>query len=222
MNRSLFIVVLLFALGGCGMSGGSGIVLETGAGKPIAGATVTLKCRREKFPEGSELVKTLMTTTDVNGRFKFSALDVAVCGFAYVTASKSGYVSADRLNLMYSHDDYATIPKQIVLTSEGGATMVRLEFLASMIKASSSPDHAYLYVSLYPNFEEAQRIAKSVSERAFVHASICPLLIDLHERLSEQDRVRIRGTSVMGLGGLATVDHEGQLEPYCKASLSGG
>lgn len=49
------------------MSGGGGVVLETGTGKPIAEATVTLECRRGKFPEGSELVKTLVTTTAIDG-----------------------------------------------------------------------------------------------------------------------------------------------------------
>ena len=101
--------------------------------------------------------------------------------------------------------------------------MVRLKFLASMVKASSSPDLAYLYVALYPNFEEAQRIAKTGNERAFVRAEICPRYIELYESLSEQDKVRIRGSSVMGLGGVATfVDHEGQLKPYCKSSPPGG
>lgn len=223
MNKSLLIVVALSALSSCGMSGGGGVVLETGTGKPIAEATVTLECRRGKFPEGSELVKTLVTTTAIDGRFKFKTLDVSTCGFAYIAASKTGYVSADRVNLMYGHDDYATIPKQIVLAPEGDVTMVRLKFLASLIKASSAPDPAYLYVTLYPNFEEAQRIATAGNERAFVHAEICPRLIELYESLSEQDKVRIRGTSVMGLGGVvASVDHEGQLKPYCKSSLPGG
>lgn len=222
MHRFLYIIAILLGLSSCGMSGGGGVVLETGTGKPISAVTVTLECRQKKFPEGSTLVKTLKTTTTEDGRFSFSTLDVVTCDFAYVTASKSGYLSSDRLNLMYGHDDYASIPKQIVLTPEGDTTMVRLKFLASTIKASSSSNPAYLYVVLYPNFDEAQRIAKKEEERAFVLASICPTLMRLYAELSEQDRARIRGTQVMGLSGTATVDHEGKLDPYCKSAPSNG
>lgn len=216
MSRNLIPLIIVLALASCGMSGGDGFVLETGTGSPITSALITLECRQGKFPEGSVLIKTLQKTTGAGGRFSFSTLDVAPCSYAYVKASKPGYMPADQLNLIYSHDDYSNIPKQIVLTPEGDKVMIRLKFLASMIKASSAPDPAYLYMALYPNFDEAQRIAKTDSERAFVLASICPRLIELYAGLSEHDRARIVGAKVMGLGGEATVEYEEKLKPYCK------
>lgn len=213
-------ILLLAAAVSCyGMSGGGGVVLETGTGKPVAGATVTLECRRNRFLEGSDVIKELRAVTDGSGRFSFTTLDVLRCDFAYVHALKDGYVSTDGMDLRYGHDDYSTIPSQIVITPATEATMQRLNYLAAMARATSSPTPWYLYLIIYGEFSEAKHIAKQDREIAFVVAAFCPRLTALYSTLTEQDRARVHGQSVMTGGGVpAVVDHKAQVEPYCRQS----
>lgn len=222
MKRVFAVFMLTFALASCsGMPGGEGVVLETGTGAPVAGALVKLECRRTSL-HGSVMVKTLLTTTGVNGRFSFSAADVAACSFAYVGASKPGYVPTAGLNLMYGDDDYRNLPKQIVLTPEGDQTMVRLQSLAAEIRATSSANHSYLYTILYKYFDEAQKIATTNKERSFVLITICPRLVELYATLSDKDRAEVRRTNVMRPEDRIQFDHEGKVVPYCNVSLPHG
>lgn len=220
MKRIFVTVILTCTLCSClGMPAGGGIVLETGTGNPVLGAEVKLECRRANFLGGSVVVKTLSATTGASGRFAFSTADVAPCTFAYVRATKSGYLAAASLDLMYRHDNFSAIPKQIVLTRETDKIMVRLQFLAAIVKATSAPDSAYLYSTLYPSFDEARRIANTDKERAYVLTSVCPYLLDVYSKLSNEDRVSLHGKHLMGFDGPSTIDHEGQLVPYCRASV---
>lgn len=223
MKRIFAVLILACALGGCScMPGGEGVVLETGTGHPIVGAVVKLECRKGGL-HGSTVVKTLQTTTGESGRYAFAAADVASCSFAYVKALKQGYVDAAGLNLMYDQGDYASIPKQIVLTPEGEKNMVRLRFNAGMVVSASGPSASNLYTFYYPFFEEAQRLAKTDKERGFVREAICPSLMKVYSGLSEQDRTELRGTKLMARqgGGEVMIDHEGQVAPYCSGAVPG-
>lgn len=214
--------LLVIMASGCkvaGMSGTTGTVLETGTGNPVAGVTVILECRRGKFPEGSEKVRELQAITDKEGHYTFRTQDLLGCNFAYVNAVKVGYTYTAGFDLRYGHDDYSTIPERIVLTPVNDVTMQRLNFLISMAKATSSPTPWYHYMVLFGDFAEAKRIAKEDQEIAYVATEFCPLLIDLYSTLPEQDRNNIHGQSVMSVGGVPTeIDHEGEVEPYCKRS----
>jgi len=198
------------------MSGGGGVVLETGTGKAVTGATVSLECRRNRFLEGSDVIKELRTLTDSGGHFSFATSDVFRCDFAYVHASKEGYISTAGIDLRYGHDQYSTIPAQIVLTPATEATMQRLNYLAAMSKGISSPSPWMPYMVIYGNFSEAKRIAKEDRELAFVAAEFCPRLTSIYSTLSEQDKMHLRGQRVMAGNIPVLIDHEGEVEPYCK------
>jgi len=217
MKRYERIALLAAVFSGCGMSGGGGTVLETGTGKPVAGATVVLECRRDKL-HGSEVIKEVRTVTDAAGHFSFATSEVFRCDHAYVKAEKEGYVLTAPMDLRYGHDQYSTIPNQIVLTPTTEATMQRLHFLAAMAKGTS-PTRSHEYMVVYAQFSEAKRIAKADRERAFVVISFCGRLTGLYSGLSTQDKARLRGQSIATFGGgPAVVDHEGQVEPYCKGA----
>lgn len=201
-----------------GMTGGGGTVLETGTEAAIANATVELECRRLRFPEGSEKIKELRTRTDQNGRYSFTTRDVSDCDMAYVHAVKPGYVSTSGIDLRYSHSKFSRIPTTLVLTPEESASMQRLQFLASMARASSSPTKWYLYMVIYGHFSEAKSIATQVKEKEYVVQEFCGRLNDLYAGLSQEEKKNLDGQHIAGFRGGYRIDHDAEVVPYCKSA----
>lgn len=176
------------------MSGGGGQVLDTTTERPVAGATVTLECRRSRLGEGSVEVREVRTLSDDEGRYEFGLLQVLGCDFAYVRASKAGYVDADSIAVRYAQRSYDRIPKYRYLTPEEDAVMLRLTAITpvrtgNVVGLDGSPARVAEYRHWYEGFFQAKDIARTERERRFVRERYCETLRALHGALNEQERM---------------------------------
>jgi hypothetical protein len=210
------------------MFGASGVVLDPLSRQPVAGATVTLECRKDRFLHGSDKLKDVVTTTDAAGRYAFTTGQVITCDHAYVRPSKEGYVDSGTIHTGYGYSAYQRIPEYRYLSPEADAVMLRLLAITPartgfMFKSDGSPAWASEYRTWSVSFFEAQRIAQTPREQQYVRERYCENMQKVYAALSAEDRAwvarqgaasyRWRGSQASG-----TPDHEGELVAYCAAA----
>jgi hypothetical protein len=187
-----------------------GRVLEGGTGRPLVGVRVTLGC----MTSGGLVSKTLQTVSGASGAYEFKASDIRGCNSISVDAQMDGYVRTPAIDPEYGRDQKGV---HILLTPVAEANMQKLAVLEMSARGMQVSNPAWHYASVFVDFFEATRIAKTDREAAFVGQSFCPLLIDLWSSLSEGDRSFIRGKRQMSRAGVAViVDHDGAVLPYCR------
>jgi hypothetical protein len=87
--------------------------------------------------------------------------------------------------------------------------------MAIVAGGHSSPNDGYRYVLVFSDFFEAMHIAKAERETALVRQSFCPLLMERWAALSDGGRSFAQGQHIQTAQGVAVVDHEGVVAPYC-------
>ena len=126
------------------MPGGTVIVIEPEAQKPIAEAVVTLECHQKQF-HGSKLVERRHFITDTTGQITFGRMDLFFCDFAEVYAEKHGYFSRGAIG----GDTWGKkLPKKLLLGPKSEETMVKLRSLA-LIVTGTSPNPGHFYSAIY-------------------------------------------------------------------------
>lgn len=204
------------------MAPGSGNVVNSTTLAPISGARVSLECRRQFFG-GSSVVRTVATTSDEDGIYQFSFLDVLGCSFGYLSAEKAGYLPAEAIHGGYGRTDYKNIPRQYFLTPEEDVVMLRLKAITPSQTGSVFRNGAYSavgdYQVWYTAFFEAARIAHTDREKSLVRGSYCQTLDDLHALLSGRDEEYLSQLSISfnfkGTYASGKYDH-GEVTAFCE------
>lgn len=207
------------------MSSGKGQVTNTTTKQPIAGATISLECERYGLIHGSFKVRDVVISSDADGIFNFSFLDVAGCQFGHVYASKPGFQASEDIDPQYDDTRYERIPKYKYLTPEADVVMLKLEALTINgvhTLQDGRPAYGADYAAWYLAFFEAKDIAKTERERKFVHERYCEPLLRLYPKITDDEKAHLarfvisykyykwHDTQKQG-----KFDYEGEVLPYC-------
>ncbi|MFC5499078.1 carboxypeptidase-like regulatory domain-containing protein [Caenimonas terrae] len=206
------------------MLGGDGQVLDTTTQQPIEGATVAMECRRTLLGHGSAKVRDVTVTSDKDGMYQFSFLQVVGCDFAYVRVRKPGYQDSAEIHVGYAYTNYEKIPRYRYLTADADVVMLRLTAITpsrsgNVFHLDGSPAHAEEYRAWYEAFLQAKDIAQTERERQFVQERYCRNLPELYSMLNEKEKASManypfqyqwRGTFRRGRH-----DYAAEVQAYC-------
>ena len=213
VRRALCCLALVAALTACvprDSNEAVGRVVEGGTGRALAGAKVTLVCLRPAGLESYYVAETLETLSGPDGIYEFKSWDILGCHVIEVRGSKEGYVTGG-MDSLYGDDDHY----HIVLTPPAELSMQTIIGLANEARGTRSPNDGFLYAVVFSSFFRAMRIAKTEREIALVRESFCPLLIERWTALSDEGRSYARAQQFQTAQGVAAVNHEGVVVPYC-------
>jgi hypothetical protein len=196
-----------------GIKAGGGTVFDSVTKAPIAGAIVTLACRKDGLLHGSPVISRVGKTTDSDGRFFFDKSDMRGCDHVPVRASKEGYVPTSSLDVRYSYADYQTIPSSVYLTRVEDARMQQLRYHEAMSYGTWS-DTSTRYLSIYGGFITALNIAKTPPELQLVRETFCAKLEADNRKLSPVDRSNM--SKMMAGSPTTPIDHQKFVLPFCQ------
>jgi hypothetical protein len=172
-----------------------GVVLNSRDRSPIRAAQVTAECRRSNAFHGSHVVKTLQTSTDEQGIFRFNRWDLARCDFMFVKAARSGYAMTDTVDIRYGYTAYEEIPGEVFLTPVEALGIQRLEFEFAMsggtVTRGGKPYPEGAYQSVFTAFYCSEKIAKSPEERRYVREHYCERLKSMAAALTPAARASL-------------------------------
>lgn len=110
------------------VSPGTGRVLNLSTKAPIEGAAVTMDCRKRNYGighGGSSTLRTITVTSDKNGAYAFSPIDVLGCTYAIVRGEKTGFIEPSGIYPEYQFNDETHIPGIIYLVPAAAEVMFR-------------------------------------------------------------------------------------------------
>ncbi|MES3025337.1 MAG: hypothetical protein V4857_27495 [Pseudomonadota bacterium] len=160
--------------------------------QPIAGADLTLDCRKLKF-HGSASVRQIHAVTSADGRYSFRFADTWDCAHVFVRPRKDGYKDADTV-VTLEYVVGGVTPKDLWMVREVDIPRLQLEGLLNRSKSvrigpeGRTPVEAYATVSV--PFFESIRIASSPAEIKWVQDNYCSRLAKLWASIGGADQTK--------------------------------
>lgn len=194
----------------------NGILQDMLTRQPIAGAELTLDCKRAKFFHGSETLRVVRTTTSEDGRFSYGIENIRDCHYLWIYPKKEGYQDAyvpdSAVTVEFKIDN--EVPAYLYMVRNSDIPQLRLNGLLNQSigvrESPRGPMPLEDYMAVNTPFFRSVAIASTPEQIDWVQQRYCERLARLWAEVPESERKKVVE------GKFADVVQYAEVDTYCQ------